>query len=1289
MRWCTGTWAGQGLDTTGEAIPGSDSIRQAPPRRLWQSLPDGLLVIDTSSRIRYANPALAALFGHAEGSLLGQPLSLLQPERLRLPHAEGLAHYTRTGRRRLEWSPVEAVGLHADGHEFPIQITLFDVEDAGERLLGGLVRAEGGRASAMQAALHRISEAAHAEPDLPGLFRKIHTIVSDLMPARNFFVALHDPESDIVSFPYWMDEFDPVPEPRPLAERRGLTDVVLRTGEPLLLSPEMGDSRDVLGDAADLVGTDGVDWLGIPLKTARGTIGVLTVQSYSGELRYTDRHKQLLQFVSDQVASAIERKQAQQYLELSEERFRSVFDQSPIMICLLSFPEGQFQEMNAAAVEGFGWQREEILGKTSTDLNVWVDLDDRRRYLEMLLGQGGVRNFETRMRRRNGEIFTVLYSGSLVQLGDRTYSLNSIQDIDERKRAEARLLESEQQFRSAFDHSTIGMALVARDGRFLKVNSCLCALVGYGEDELLARTFQDITHPDDLAQDLALLSQLESGAIPSYSMEKRYLHREGGTVLARLVVALVRDNAGKPRHFISQVEDITERRRAEEWQRHYGDMLKMITAEAALPDVLDSLARFAERQSEGLLCSILLLSADGKRLVHGSGPSLPTFYTAALDGTEIGPEVGTCGVAAYNAKPSIAEDIRTHPNWVPWRPLADRAGLRACWSHPILSSDGRVLGTFAVYRAVPGAPRPAEIELIERSAGLAAIALERARHHEERRLAKVVFEQSLEGLMVTDLDIRVLMVNRAVEQLTGWSGLELAGQQPVIVDPAREDAPLRDARTEAVATLGRWSGEVWGRKKSGESYPLALSVASVSDASGARSHTISILSDVSDQKIQAARIEQLAFYDSLTGLPNRALFLDRLEQTLGNCRRHGSHGAILFLDLDRFKEINDSLGHAVGDLALAEVARRFQSASRKEETLARLGGDEFVLIAEGADHQTAVRIASRLQRVLVEPLDLMGQPYSVGASIGIAFYPADGQTSEDLIKRTDIAMYQAKASGGGYRLYQAEMGVELEKRLAIAKKLGHAMDAGELRLHYQPQIDLASGRVIGAEALLRWTDPVLGFVSPADFIPIAEERGMMGPLGDWVLREACRQVNEWADAGLRLDGRLAINVSAVQMEDPDIVGRLLEIVHEAGLDPDRFELELTESSMMADPERAVEVMELLSAAGFGLGIDDFGTGYSSLAYLKRFAADQIKIDISFVRNMLTDADDHTIVTTIIAMARSLGLKTTAEGVEERGQAEALLSLGCDFAQGYHFGRPEAPQAFMERWLVADAKPVRG
>jgi diguanylate cyclase (GGDEF)-like protein/PAS domain S-box-containing protein len=719
-----------------------------------------------------------------------------------------------------------------------------------------------GRSLALQAALFKISEAAHSAPDLVGLFRRIHEVVGELIPATNFYVALYEPGNDTISFPYYVDAHDAPPEPRLLRDGRGLTDYVLRTGEPLLVAP--GDSLAERG--IELLGTDGLDWLGIPLKTGRGTIGVLAVQNYSGELRYGERDKQLLQFVSDQVAAAVER----------------------------------------------------------------------------------------------------------------------------------------------------------------------------------------------------------------------------------------------------------------------------------------------------------------------------------------------------------------------------------------------------------------------------------ARHHEDQRLAKVVFEQSVEGLMVTGIDERILMVNQSFEQLTGFSAGEVIGQLPAFIDWGRDEVAVLAARDQALASKGRWVGEVGGRRRNGERFPLSVSVTTVSDHAGRPSHYISILTDVSDQKLQAARIEQLAFYDSLTGLPNRALFLDRLQKVMAPAHRHERSGAVLYLDLDRFKEINDSQGHAVGDLALAEVARRLASATRREETLARLGGDEFIVIAEGADHQSAVRIARRLQRSLAEPLHLLGHSYTVGASIGIAFYPQDGSTPDDLIKRTDIAMYQAKASGGGYRLYHAEMGAELEKRLAVAQRLHLALEGGGLQLHYQPQIELTTGRVTGCEALLRWHDPVLGWVEPTEFIPIAEERGMIGALGDWVLREACRQVLAWEKLGVRIDGKVAINISALQMEDPDIVGRLLEIVHAAELSPERFELELTESAMMVDPERAVDVLELLSAAGFGLSIDDFGTGYSSLAYLKRFAADQIKIDISFVRNMMHDPDDHTIVTTIIAMARALGLQTTAEGVEDLAQAEALQALGCDSVQGFHFGHPISAEEFAARWLPLPA-----
>lgn len=1391
-----------------EPIEAPQTASDSQYRQLWSTLTDAVIVIDEHSIIHFANMALSEVFGYSPDQVIGKPLAMLQPESLRQRHAEGLDRYLKSGQRSIDWRAVAAMGLHKQGHEFPIEISFSDTVIEGHRMFVAVFRdisarrraeeklkatvsqltatlesthegilvigfnnettrfnqrfvdmwqiprevlekrdakaalevalaqisdpelfwqpitelkanpggetfdvlsfkdgrilerfsrpqmdngkpigrvwsfrdvTERERSESLQAALFKISEAAHTAPDLAALYPRIHEIVSELLPAKNFYFALYDEETDLISFPYFIDEFDQAPPPRKLATDHGLTSRVLRSGEPLLLAPE--SSLELVQEpGSQYVGTNGVDWLGVPLKTSHGTIGVLTVQTYTGSARYTRSDQELLEFVSTQVATAIEQKKVHQAAKDNEERFRSVFDKSPVIMCLLTYPEGRFQEVNTSYLEAFGHSREAIIGHTANELKTWVDLNDRQLYLDLLRSVGNVQNFEAVMRRRNGELFTVIYSGSLVSMAGRLYSLNTMQDISERKVAEAALQESEEQFKSAFEYSAIGMSLVNLDGQFEKVNAALSNILGYTEEELLCRSFQDITHPDDLAADLEHLEKLLSGEINSYMMEKRYFHRDGGVVPAMLAVSLVKDKFDKPKQFISQVEDITERKRAEQWKQHYADTLSLIMSEAPISSTLQSLAVFAEQQSEGILCAILLLSADGKRLLHGAAPSLPHFFNMAFNNLSIGPDVGSCGAAACSGELVVADDLLTHPNWASWHELVTQAGVRSCWSHPILSVSHKVLGTFAIYRREPSVPSKSDLQLIQQSASLAAIALERAQHTEDQRLAKVVFEQSIEGLMVTDVNDQVLMVNQAFEELTGFSAAEVIGQQANIIDTENMDPAIDLARRESVLLSGRWKGEVWGRKKSGESYSLDLSVATVNDAVGMPSHFISTLADVSEQKIQAARIEQLAFYDPLTNLPNRALFLDRLEHTLLASKRHGGHGALLFLDLDRFKEINDSQGHAVGDLALAEVARRFQSAARKEETLARLGGDEFVLIAEEADAQAAVIIATRLQQSLHEPMNLLGHSYAVGVSIGIAFYPTDGETSEDLIKRTDIAMYRAKASGGGYCLYQSDMGANLEKRLTIAKRLAHAIEADELQLYYQPQINLATGGLIGAEALLRWNDSVLGFISPGEFIPIAEERGMISQLGDWVLKRACRQLQEWTDKGYSLGGHLAINVSALQFEAPGIVDRLLGIVQAANLNPELFELELTESSMMSDPERAIEVMESLSILGFGLSIDDFGTGYSSLSYLKRFAADQIKIDISFVRNMLTDADDHAIVTTIIAMARSLGLRTTAEGVEEAGQAAALNELGCDFAQGYFFGRPEPPQMFEEKWL---------
>jgi len=730
-------------------------------------------------------------------------------------------------------------------------------------------------------------------------------------------------------------------------------------------------------------------------------------------------------------------------------------------------------------------------------------------------------------------------------------------------------------------------------------------------------------------------------------------------------------------------ENVTSRRLAELWQQHYAHTLAQITNEAPLQEVLEGIAAFVEADLSGARCSILLLAADGKRLIHGASRSLPRAYIDAIDGVEIGKNVGSCGMAAYSGCTVVVEDVMTHPNWEPFRELAAQIGVRACWSQPVLSSDNKVLGTFAVYRDEPCAPTEKELAHVRQSAGLAALAIERFRSREQEQLAKVVFEESIEGIVVTDAGRKILLVNQAFVDLTGYQAEEAVGQTLEMLDSGRHDAIYDEAQRKCLAISDRWQGEFWSRHKSGEAHPLSMSIASVRDKSGEISHHINIMADISEQKLQAARIEKLAFYDSLTGLPNRALFLDRLEHSMLVAQRHDKRFALMFMDLNRFKEINDSLGHAIGDMALVEVSRRFQSACRQEETLARLGGDEFVLIADDADRKTALLIAKRLQHALSEPLNLMGHVVTLGMSIGIALYAEDGRTSEDLIKHADIAMYRAKASGGGNRFYQSEMGAQLENKLDLANRLGHALESGKLQLYFQPKVNLAKGHATGAEALLRWQDSERGWISPAEFIPIAEERGMMGPLGEWVMRAACRQMKTWRDSGLTFPGRLAVNLSAQQLMEPEIVDRLLAIVSSTGLSTAQFELELTESSMMADPERAVGIMEELSAAGFAIAIDDFGTGYSSLAYIKRFAADHIKIDMSFVRNMLNDRNDYAIVKAIIMMARSLGMNTTAEGVEDAGQATALLELGCEFAQGYHFGRPVAADAFARKWL---AKP---
>lgn len=426
------------------------------------------------------------------------------------------------------------------------------------------------------------------------------------------------------------------------------------------------------------------------------------------------------------------------------------------------------------------------------------------------------------------------------------------------------------------------------------------------------------------------------------------------------------------------------------------------------------------------------------------------------------------------------------------------------------------------------------------------------------------------------------------------------------------------------------------------------------------------------------RIRQLAFYDPGTQLPNRTAFMRHLERVFADA--HTSALALLLLDLNHFKDINDTAGHDLGDLVLKDVARSFAASLNKGEYLARLGGDEFVVVCPGVEAGSALTIAQRLCDSIALPLVVEQHSFELSVGIGISLYPQHAATPLELLKHADIAMYQAKRQKLSTCVFEPWMGRIVAEQLHIAKRLASAIAEKQLSLHFQPQIDLHSGRLIGAEALCRWHDEELGDVSPGKFIPIAEERGMIVALGNWVIEEACRQLAEWREQGYFMAGQLAINIAAQQFEEDDLVASLLNSCAHFGVEASQLSLEITESGIMENPEKAIAMTEVLKGRGLGLSIDDFGTGYSSLAYLKRFAADKIKIDISFVRDMLTSDNDRVIVATIIAMANTLGLETIAEGIESHDQVAALLAMGCNQGQGYYFDRPLVAEQFVQRWL---------
>jgi len=868
-----------------------------------------------------------------------------------------------------------------------------------------------------QRALYRISEAAQSEATLSTLFPKIHEIVDELLPAKNFFVALYDRGKDELSFPYYVDEFDQ-PPPAHRLDDSTLSGRVVRLGHALLFTPETPNEGVYREDS--YVGTASSHWLGVPLKTKSGTLGALVVQSYSGEVRYEEADKVVLEFVSGQVAAAIERKQAEEALRTSESRLE--------------------EAQRLAHLGSWNWDG-------TTETLTWSDELCRIYGVDPATHRPSFGDFIRRLPEEDRDAMVARFA--------RAYA-----------------------DKQPFHHET---RVVRPDGQI--------------------RTLFD---------------------------KVEVILDERGEVIALAGACL----------------DVTARKRTELLEHDRARILELVAQDEPLEHVLQRVIETLEHQRPDMRGSLTLWRQN--RITGTSAPSMPPDYVATLHATLRSQDGRDFGLAAVSGEPLLIADTATHPTWARMQPLRETYKIRCCWSVPIVSANGGVLGVLNLLGSTASACSERDLRLLESVGRLAAVAID----HRE----------------LTD------------------------------------------------------------------------------------------------------KLSHQAQHDALTGLPNRLLFQDRLGQALAQAERNEQKVAVMYMDLDRFKHINDTLGHTPGDELLCQVARRLSGCVRGSDTLARLGGDEFtIVLTELEDARDAIRAAQHIVEAMRQPFSVEGRELYITMSLGVSLYPDDGADAATLMVNADVAMYRAKEVGRDtFQWFDAGINTLARERMELESQLRHAMAGGQLALEYQPQCG-ADGEVFAFEALMRWHHPALGTIPPSRFIPVAEDSGLIVAMGEWALREACRQAAAWRRAG-HASLRMSVNVSVLQFNRADWVETVRRALLDAHLPPEALELEITESLLLDGVRESAANLLQLRTLGVGVAIDDFGTGYSSLSYLHKLPITKLKIDQSFVREIDADpargGDDAPIVRTIISLAHNLGMSVVAEGVETEAQRRMLLRLGCEALQGY-------------------------
>jgi len=950
-----------------------DALRQSMGvfQAIEQSITETILLMDLQGNIISANPTGAERLRVSPAEAVGKNLFDLMPPEVASTRRAFVDTVIRTrkalttddDRNDRSYSANYFPVIGGDGAVTAVAVIATDVTERR-------------RNESLQRAVYEIAEASRTADDLPALLERIHEVIAKLMPATNLFVALYDEARQEISFPYFVDAKDPVPLPRRVGQG-GLTETVLMSGEALLLTPELFRLKFPNSDAVP--GADFVDWLGVPLKTKNRTVGVLAVQSYSGQVRYTEMDKTLLQFVAEQVAMAIERKQAER---------------------------AQF--------------------------------------------------------------------------------------------------ESTEQLRLIYDTASVGILAGNEHGHVTHANQRAAELFRCPLDNLIGREYVSLVHPAERELGRQKVQLMLAGAIEGVDLERRYQRDDGSEFWGHLTVSPRRD------------------------------------------------------------------------------------------------------------------------------------------------SDGKVVGTVTVI-----------MDISDRKIATARL-----------QLAANVFTYAQEGITITDAEGTIVEVNDTFTRITGYSREEAVGKNPRILKSGRQDPEFYATLWRELKTQGRWTGEIWNRRKNGEVYAEMLSISAVIDADGTPQHYVALFSDITSLKEHQSQLERIAHYDALTGLPNRIVLADRLKQATAQTRRRENLMALVYLDLDGFKAVNDSYGHETGDELLIVLSQRLKEALREGDTLARMGGDEFVaVLTDLSSTRECEVVLARLLQAAASPVQIKEATLRVSASLGVTIFPLDNGDPDTLLRHADQAMYQAKQAGkNSYYLFDQERDKLTRTHQESYQRISQALENGEFVLYYQPKVNMREGAVIGAEALIRWMHPERGMVPPGEFLPLIEGTELISRVGDWVLNTALGQMAEWRADGFEI--AVSVNIAAAHLQQHDFLHGLREkLALHPSVKAENLELELLETAALEDIMHVSQVIKDCQALGVSISVDDFGTGYSSLTYLKRLPATILKIDQSFVRDMIWDVEDLSIVEGIIGLAGAFHRSVIAEGVETAQHGAMLLKLGCELGQGYGIARP--------------------